>query len=87
MNLQFVMNYLSEYGMWFLFIIVFLEYLNLPGFPSGIIMPATGILIATNNLNFILALIISVLAGLLGSLVLYFLGYLLGKPFVEKIYK
>ena len=86
MNLQFVMNYLSEYGMWFLFIIVFLEYLNLPGFPSGIIMPATGILIAANNLNFILALIISVLAGLLGSLVLYFLGYLLGKPFVEKIY-
>ena len=86
MDLQFVISYLTRYGMWFLFIIVFLEYLNLPGFPSGIIMPAAGIIIADKNLNFILALLISVLAGLLGSLVLYFLGYFLGNPFIEKIY-
>lgn len=86
MNLEFVISYLTRYGMWFLFIIVFLEYLNLPGFPSGIIMPAAGILIANKGLNFILALIISVLAGLLGSLVLYYLGYLVGTPFIEKIY-
>ena len=37
------------YGVWisvFMFIIVFLEYMNLPGLPAGIIMPAAGILIA-----------------------------------------
>ncbi|MDO4534344.1 MAG: DedA family protein [Clostridium perfringens] len=87
MNLQYVLTYLTRYGIWFLFLIVFLEYLNLPGFPSGIIMPAAGILIANNNLNFLFALSVSVLAGLLGSLVLYSLGYFLGTPFVEKIYK
>ncbi len=87
MNLQYVIIYITKYGMWFLFLIVFLEYLNLPGFPSGIIMPAAGILIANNDLNFIFALITSVLAGLLGSLVLYSLGYFLGTPFINKISK
>lgn len=85
MNLEFVIDCLTRYGLWFLFIVVFLEYLNLPGFPSGIIMPATGMLIANKNLNFILALIVSVIAGFLGSLVLYTLGYLFGKPFTEKL--
>ena len=73
-------DFLIEYGPIFLFIIVFLEYLNLPGLPSGIIMPATGILIAKTDIGFIFTLIISVIAGLLGSWVLYFLGSFFGTP-------
>ena len=59
-NIQIVLNYFSEYGLVFLFLIVFLEYMNLPGLPAGIIMPAAGILIAGNDMDFITALVISV---------------------------
>ena len=69
-NIQIVLNYFSEYGLVFLFLIVFLEYMNLPGLPAGIIMPAAGILIAGNDMDFITALVISVIAGLFGRYVL-----------------
>ena len=86
-NIQIVLNYFSEYGLVFLFLIVVLEYMNLPGLPAGIIMPAAGILIAGNDMDFITALVISVIAGLFGSYVLYFIGYFLGKPILDKFYQ
>lgn len=86
-NIQTVLNYFNEYGLLFMFIIVFLEYMNLPGLPAGIIMPAAGILIASNDMNFITALIVSVIAGLLGSYVLYFIGFFLGHSVLDKFYR
>lgn len=86
MGIENVIQYFSIYGIWLVFIIVFLEYLNLPGLPAGIIMPAAGILISTSDLSFTYALVVSVVAGLLGSIVLYYLGYFLGKPIVDKLY-
>ncbi|MTP85329.1 DedA family protein, partial [Turicibacter sanguinis] len=71
MDIYTVLDYFSTYGLYFLFIIVFLEYMNLPGLPAGIIMPAAGILIASSDMNFMTALIVSIMAGLLGSYVLY----------------
>lgn len=85
-SIEVVMQYMTEYGMIFLFIIVYLEYLNLPGLPAGIIMPAAGAMIALSEMNFIYALIVSVIAGLLGSYTLYFIGYFVGKPALEKVY-
>lgn len=85
-SLEAVVNYMSQYGVIFLVIIVYLEYLNLPGLPAGIIMPAAGILIATSNIGFIYALVLSVIAGLLGSYTLYFIGYFVGKPALDKVY-
>ena len=35
MDANSILNYLSQYGVLFIFIIVFLEYLNLPGLPAG----------------------------------------------------
>ena len=78
-------NYFYQYGAIFIFVIVFLEYLNLPGFPAGIIMPLAGIWAARGGVGFITALIISVLAGLLGSWILYFIG-LWGGEYVLKKY-
>ena len=86
-NVQVILDYLSEYGLFFLFVIVFLEYLNLPGLPAGIIMPAVGILVAANDMSFLTALIVSVVAGLLGSYVLYLIGYFLGHPILEWFYE
>lgn len=80
-----ILQYIKQYGYIFLAIIVFLEYLNLPGLPAGIIMPAAGILVKYDGLNFIYTLIISVISGLLGSFVLYALGHYCGKPILKKI--
>ena len=51
------MQYMMDYGGIAIFIIVLLEYLNLPGFPAGIIMPLAGIGAAKGNMNFVLALL------------------------------
>lgn len=84
MGIEVVLEYFSQYGIIFLFVIVFLEYLNLPGLPAGIIMPAAGVLISNSEMNFIVAIIISVVAGLLGSWVLYAIGRFGGIPLLEK---
>lgn len=85
-SIDVVLQYMMDYGIIVLFIIVYLEYLNLPGLPAGIIMPAVGMMIAMSEVNFIYALFISVVAGLLGSYTLYFIGYFIGKPAVDKVY-
>lgn len=62
----------------------FLEYLNLPGFPAGVIMPLAGIWAAQGKIPFVVALLITIAAGLLGSLLLYYLGYKGGELFLQK---
>ena len=70
-----------------MFFIVYLEYLNLPGLPGGVILPAIGVLIANNEYSFFGMFIISVLAGVLGSISLYYVGYYVGNPLLEWIKK
>ena len=52
MDLEFFMNLMTDYGPVAIFVIVFLEYLNLPGFPAGVIMPLAGIWASRGGLNF-----------------------------------
>lgn len=74
MNVQALTQYFLEYGAFFIYLIVLLEYLNLPGFPAGVIMPLAGIWAAKGEISFPLVILISVGAGLTGSWALYFLG-------------
>lgn len=74
MSVEALTSYFLEYGAFFIFLIVFLEYLNLPGFPAGIIMPTAGIWAAKGQINFVVVMVLTVAAGLLGSWMLYFLG-------------
>ena len=46
MDVNSILDYLAQYGVIFIFVIVFLEYLNLPGLPAGIIMPLAGLWIS-----------------------------------------
>ena len=87
MNANSILNYLSQYGLIFIFIIVFLEYLNLPGLPAGVIMPLAGLCISRGEMNFIFALMLSVIAGVIGSWVLYFLGFYAGNFLLDKYIK
>lgn len=74
MDLAELTFYFTQYGAIAIFVVVFLEYLNLPGFPAGIIMPFSGVMAAKGNIGFGAVMLITVAAGLAGSLVLYGLG-------------
>lgn len=75
--------YFTEYGAIAIFVIVLLEYLNLPGFPAGVIMPLSGVMAARGNIHFFQVMVITVAAGLTGSLLLYLLGRLGGSAFLK----
>ena len=84
MTMELIMQYFARYGGIAIFVIVLLEYLNLPGFPAGVIMPLGGLWAARGNIRFLPALAITVAAGLTGSMILYYLGYKGGELFLQK---
>ena len=63
MDLSTLTHYYTEYGALAIFVIVLLEYLNLPGFPAGVIMPLSGVMAAEGNISFFWVMVISVAAG------------------------
>ena len=81
MSVQALTQYFTQYGAIFVFVIVLLEYLNLPGFPAGVIMPLAGIWASKGEISFSVVMVLSVAAGVLGSWILYFLGRLGGDAF------
>ncbi len=85
MDIQVIDQYFRQYGTIAIFTIVLLEYLNLPGFPAGIVLPMAGIWASEGGISFLSALLISVLAGLCGCLALYAVGRVGGHLFLDKI--
>lgn len=85
MNIQSLTQYFLEYGTFFIYLIVLLEYMNLPGFPAGVIMPLAGIWAAKGEVSFPIVMLLTVAAGLTGSWILYLLGRL-GGPKVMNFY-
>lgn len=80
------LDFFTQYGYLFIAIICYCEYLNLPGFPAGIIMPGIGLLAGQSNLNLIGALALSICAGTLASLTIYALCRFGGAPLLHKIF-
>ena len=86
-NVQQILKYILEYGIIFIFFIVYLEYCNLPALPGGVIFPTIGVFIAQSGYSMIYILMVTVLAGLLGSITLYYIGYFVGTPLIEWLIK
>ena len=74
MSIDTITLYFTRYGAVAIFVIVLLEYMNLPGFPAGVIMPLSGVWAAKGNIDFPTVMLITLSAGLLGSWILYVLG-------------
>lgn len=83
MEVDVIMQYFVDYGAAAIFVIVLLEYLNLPGFPAGVIMPLAGIWASRGGLSFFATMLITVAAGLCGSIILYGLGRGGGELFLK----
>lgn len=87
MTIEYFIDLFSQYGLVFIFIIIMLEYMNCPGLAAGIVMPGVGILAKRLGLNLLVLLGISVVAGVVASIILYYVSYFIGKPIVDFIYK
>ncbi len=85
MTVERFLGLFQQYGLIVLFVVFFLEYMNLPGFPAGVIMPAAGVLVSQSRLSLLSALSLSVLAGVLGSTVIYFICFVGGSPLAHRL--
>ena len=74
-------EFILNYGLISILIIVALEYANLP-LPSEIVLPLAGILSSEYNMNVILVILVSILGGIVGSLTNYYIGYKFGNPLI-----
>lgn len=87
MDINMLTLYFTRYGAIAIFLIVLLEYMNMPGFPAGVIMPLSGVWAAKGNIHFLSVMLITLAAGVLGSWILYFLGRTGGNLLLEKYLK
>lgn len=78
----FLENFIRDYGLISIFVIVALEYANAP-LPSEIVLPFAGILSLKFGMNLASVIFISILGGILGSIINYYLGYKLGNPLID----
>ena len=82
-NSQIIIQYILKYGTAVIFLLLFLEQLNFPGLASSILMPAIGVFVAKYEYSFIYVFILTLVAAILGSLTLYYLGYFIGNPMIN----
>jgi membrane protein DedA with SNARE-associated domain len=66
-------EFIRSYGPISIFLIVALEYANVP-LPSEVVLPLVGILALEFNMNLFMVILISVLGGVFGSIINYYLG-------------
>lgn len=80
--MNFVFDLIENYGIYIIFIVIFLEYSCFP-LPSEVILPLTGAISYSYNVNPFVMILLSVVAGLGGAMLCYCLGYFGTKPFLK----
>lgn len=84
--LTFMMSLVGQLGYLGIFLVIGLEYACFP-IPSEIVLPFVGMSIPQTNLQFLPAFLVSILAGLAGSLICYGIGLYGGIPLLNKLSK
>lgn len=77
-------NLVYRYGLFAVFFLIMIEYACFP-VSSEIVLPFSGAVASVQEINFILLLPVSILAGLIGTSVCYFIGKIGGEALIEKI--
>ncbi len=80
----FMMSLVGKLGYFGVFLVIGLEYACFP-IPSEIVLPFVGMSIPQTSLSFLPAFIVSILAGLMGSLTCYLIGLLGGVTLLNKL--
>lgn len=82
--LTFLMDLINSVGYIGIVLTVGLEYACFP-MPSEVILPFVGFIASSGSITMIGAIIASTLAGILGSLICYYIGYFGGAPILNFI--
>ena len=77
-----IFNLIDEYGVYIIFLAIFLVYACFP-LPSEVILPLAGAIGYNANISPVLMIALSSIAGLLGALLCYYLGVLGSLPFFK----
>ena len=80
---NFVVGFIEKFQYLGIFVLMALESANIP-IPSEIIMPFSGYLVFQGKLSLMMVVAMGALGNLLGSILSYFLGAQMGRPFVLK---
>lgn len=84
------MNYLikliSEHGIWAMFLIILIEYACFP-ISSEIVLPFSGAVASIQNINYFVIVLLSILAGIIGTTFCFFIGRIGGTALLDKITK
>jgi membrane protein DedA with SNARE-associated domain len=83
---SFVSTLIRNYGYPGIFLLMLIENL-FPPFPSEIVMPFAGFLVARQELVFIGVILAGVLGSGLGAVIKYYFGYWLGRERVRDFFK
>ena len=81
--IEYAISVMSAAGYFGLFILMALESMIFP-VPSEAVMPFAGYLVFQGRFDFLIALIVSSLGSVFGSLLSYYIGFYGGRPFVLK---
>lgn len=79
-----ITNFISEYGLIAMFIIILLEYACFP-VSSEIVLPFSGAVASMNDINFLVILPLSILAGLIGTGICFTIGWFGGGAILHAI--
>lgn len=82
--MEYFTNLIFEYGLVAMFIIIMLEYACFP-VSSEIVLPFSGAIASISHIPFLLILLVSVIAGLIGTSFCYWLGRGGGTPLIQGI--
>ena len=77
MNVTNVMNFIEQYGSVVICILVFVEYLNIPGYPGGITIPAVGVMMKMNLIGIPFGFILVLISSVIAYMFVYFICYLI----------
>ena len=81
---QSMIGLINSLGIWAVFILIALEYACFP-MPSEIVLPLAGYYASRGQMTFPAILMLSILAGMLGSSAMYMVGYFGGRALLNYV--
>jgi len=80
---EFVIGVIEDIGVMGVFFLMLAESAAIP-IPSEITMPFSGFLVFEGKFTFLSVVLAGVLGNIVGSVILYYIGYFGGRPFLKK---
>lgn len=84
--MELITELMAQYGLLAMFVLISLEYACLP-LPSEVILPLAGAMALASGNSILLAIVVSIAAGLVGSMICYQIGYFGGNAVIDRLIK